>query len=612
MYLRPHRRKKAGEIYEYWSLVKSVRTARGPRQRTVAFIGKEPGLDRRARVGWEQIGAILDGRARQADFLEGPDPDPPEWATVDVSRVSVERLRDFGAPYLGLALWRRLKLDAFFDEALEPGREEIAWSTMACVLALARFCAPSSELQIADFWYAKTALDDLLGVAPEKVNDDRLYRALDAALPARERLFKHLQQRYGQWFGTEFDILLYDITSTYFEGRMASNPQAKRGYSRDSRPDCAQLCIGLVVTPDGLPLAYEVFDGNRADVTTVEEIVETMRAKYGHERRVWVMDRGMVSEENLEQLRRWNALYLVGTPKSMLKKFEREMLEDNWTRMENGVEVKLCAAPDGARETFVLCRSAGRIEKDRAIRRRQVERLETQLNKLKQSAQRATRPVREAGKLHQRSGRLLERYPRAARLFDVTIAERPDPADPSKTRVTVQIERHDERADWADLADGCYLLRTNMIETDPARLWEIYIGLTQVEFSFRVTKSDLAIRPIYHHRAQRVQAHILVCFLALAMWRALEHWMKACGLGTCPRKLIEELAEVHSMDIVLPTRAGRDLRLRVVSRPEKRLAMLLDRLDLPLPNRPKLIGNVVQKTALGRTQVQYSQSEHLC
>jgi transposase len=597
MHLKRHRKTVNGTLYEYWSLVKSVRTARGPRHRTVAFIGKEPGLDKRTRVGWEHIGAILDGRARQADFLEGPEPDPPAWATVDVSRVSVERLRQFGAPYLALALWRRLGLDEFFNDAIAPGREEIPWSLVGCLLTLARFCAPSSELQIAESWYAKTALDDLLGVAADKVNEDRLYRALDAVLPHRDALFAHLQRRYGQWFGTTFDILLYDITSTYFEGQMLGNAQAKRGYSRDSRPDCLQLCIGLVVTPEGLPLAYEVFDGNRGDVTTVEEIIETMREKYGHERRVWVMDRGMVSEENLEQLRAWNASYLVGTPKSMLREFERELLEENWTALPNGVEVKLCQAPDGSPETFVLCRAEGRMEKDRAIRRRQVERMQAALDKLQLSATRAKRPLRDRGLAERRLGRLLERYPRAARFFDVSISEQPDPAEAGKTRLSVQVARHDERGEWADLTDGCYLLRTNLRETDPARLWEIYIGLTQVEFSFRVTKSDLAIRPIYHHHEDRAQAHILVCFLALAMWRALEQWMKACGLGACPRKLIEELAEVRSMDVVLPTKTGRDLRLRVVSRPEPRLALLLDRLELPLPNRPKMIANVVQKNA---------------
>jgi transposase len=600
MHLKPHRKRVNGEIYEYWSLVKSVRTPRGPRHRTVAFIGKEPGLERKTRVGWEHIAAILDGRARQADFLEGPAPDPPQWANVDASRVSVERLRDFGAPYLGLALWRRLGLERFFDEAVEPGREEIAWPVMAAILTLARFCAPSSELQAAEFWYGKTALDDLLGVAVEKVNDDRLYRSLDALLPHKDALFAHLRKTYGELFGTTFDILLYDITSTYFEGQMKANPQARRGYSRDKRPDCLQVCIGLVVTPEGLPLAYEIFDGNRVDVTTVEEIIATMRQKYGHERRTWVMDRGMVSEENLEQLRGWKAKYLVGTPKATLRQFERELLGGNWTQMENGVEVKLAAAPDGSKETYVLCRSPGRIEKERAMRRRQVDKMEAELAKLKRACERISRPLRQLGAAERRVGRIMQRWPGAARLFDVAVDARPDPADPKKTRLRVEIARRDERAEWAELADGCYLLRTNLEETDPARLWEIYIGLTQVEFSFRVTKSDLSIRPIYHRLEERTQAHILVCFLALVLWRTLEQWMKASGLGTCPRKLLQEMAEVRSMDVILPTKAGRDLRLRAVGRPEKRLALLLDRLGLPLPNRPKRIPNVVPKTTLRR------------
>jgi len=262
MYLKRSRRRKKGEIYESWSLVESVRTSRGPRQRTVATLGKLPGLDEETRVGWEHIGDILDGKARTRDFLNAP-PDPPEWATVDLKGLRVERLRDFGDVFLGLALWRRLKLDAFFNEAMAPRREEIPWSVMACVLTLARFCAPSSELQIADFWYGKTALGDLIGVGSEKVNDDRLYRALDALLPHKDGLFRHFQKVYGELFGTTYDLLLYDITSTYFEGLGEANPQARRGYSRDSRPDCLQVCIALVVTPEGLPLAYEVFDGNR-------------------------------------------------------------------------------------------------------------------------------------------------------------------------------------------------------------------------------------------------------------------------------------------------------------------------------------------------------------
>ena len=588
MFLKPHRREKNGVVYEYWTLEESVRTPAGPRHRTVATLGKLPGLNEEARVGWEHIAELLDGRSHQFALLE-EEPEPPSWARVDTSRVRVERLRKFGEAYLGLALWRRLRLDAFFDAAMEEGREEIPWSTMACILTLARFCAPSSELQIAEFWYGKTALDDLLGVRPEKVNDDRLYRALDALLPHKDGLFRHFQEVYGELFGATFDILLYDITSTYFEGQAHGNAQAKRGYSRDSRPDCVQVCIALVVTPEGLPLAYEVFDGNRADVTTVEEIVETMREKYGHERRTWVMDRGMVSEENLDLLREAKAHYLVATPKSQLRAFEQRMLDQDFETVAPGVEVKLCAAPQGDVETFVLCRSEGRVEKDHAIRNKQLERLEAALQNLKERIDASARALRSRSAAERRIGRLLERYPRAARMFDVRITERGDPGHKSGKRLAMNIRKNDAYHEWAERADGCYLLRTNLRGWDAKTLWKTYIGLTQVEDAFRVSKHDLGLRPIFHHKTERTQAHILVCFLALVMWRTLQHWMHSAGLGDAPRKLLQEMAEVRSLDVVLPTDAGTDIRLRTVSRPDTHLAILLQRLGLPLPNKPKII-----------------------
>ena len=593
MYLKRNCRKKNGETYESWSLVESVRTQRGPRQRVVATLGKLPGLDAEVRVGWEHIGDILDGKARTADFLNAS-PDPPEWARVNLKGVRVEQLRSFGDVYLGLALWRRLQLDTFFNDAMEPGREEIPWARMACILALARFCAPSSELQIADFWYGKTALDDLLGVGSDKVNDDRLYRGLDALLPHKDSLFRHFQKVYGELFGTTFDILLYDITSTYFEGLCEGNPQARRGYSRDKRSDCLQVCIALVVTPEGLPLSYEVFDGNRTDVTTVEEIVETMRAKYGQERRVWVMDRGMVSEENIEMLREVGASWLVGTPKAMLKRFERQLLDEcHWSKIESGVEVKLCTAPDGSPETFVLCRSPLRAEKEKAMRLRQVEKLAKALEKMQESAKAPKRALRNRDKALMRVGRLMATYPSAARLFEIEISEYPDPEQKGKKRLAINVQRKAELEEWAALADGAYLLRTNLTGRNAEDLWRTYMGLAQIEDSFRIAKHDLGLRPIFHHTQERTQAHIFVCFLSLVLWRTLQQWMEASGLGTAPRKLLEEMREVHSLDVVLPTGAGQDVRLRIVSRPEPHLAILLQRLNFPLPNRPKRIQNVV-------------------
>lgn len=594
MYLRRHDKNVDGDEYGYWSLVESVRTVRGPRQRIVATIGKLPGLDKEERIGWEEIGRILTGQPKQQDGLFEKAEEPPSWATVDISRVSVERLRSFGDVYLALLLWHRLGFGEFCSEHMTEGRESIPWSVMACLISVARFCAPSSELQIAESWYGKTALDDLLGVPEDRVNDDRLYRALDTLLPHKDALCRHLQDRYGELFGETFDFLLYDITSTYFEGMALGNPQAKRGYSRDSRPDCPQVCIGLVTSREGLPLAFEVFDGNRADVTTTEEMVLIMESKYGKANRIWVMDRGMVSEENIEFMKERGAQYIVGTPKALLRKFERELLSKGWEEVHCGVEVKLCASPEGEDETFVLCRSEGRKDKETAILNRFIVRLETGLTRLKEQAEGGK--LRDRQKAERRIGRLLERNSRAASLFDVTVTEAGAGKD---RRLAVRVTKNEDRYQWALQSGGNYILRTNWKEADPKTIWKRYIQLTEVEDAFRTEKHDLGMRPIYHHKQDRTQAHILVCFLSLAMWRTLQQWMKASGLGTAPRKLIEEMREVRSLDVVLPAK-DKTIRLRVVSTPPKELKVLLQRLKIRLPNRPKVIENienVVHKTA---------------
>jgi transposase len=591
MFLRRNTKKKGGVDYDCWTLVESVRTARGPRQRIVATIGKLPGLDREERIGWDEIGRILSGRPRPEAGLFSPPEDPPSWATVNISGVSVERLRHFGDVYVGLLLWNRLGFAEFCKEQMPTGREEIPWSIMAAVLVLARFCAPSSELQIAESWYEKTALDDLLGVAGDKISDDRLYRALDALLPHKDELCRHLQKRYGELFGCSFDFMFYDITSTYFEGSAKGNPQAKRGYSRDGRPDCPQVCIGLVTTREGLPVAFEVFDGNRPDVTTTQEMVEMMEAKYGKANRVWVMDRGMVSEDNLEYLRSTGARYLVGTPKSLLKKFGHQLLEQNWEKVQPGVDVKLCRSPEGTDETFVLCRSAGRKEKENAILNRFVNSLEIRLRKIDGQAQAGK--VRDRQKVERRIGRLLERNSRAASLFNVEVTET---GIGKQARLSIKITKNEECYQWAMETGGSYILRTNWGETNPKTLWNTYIQLTEVEDSFRTDKYDLGMRPIFHHKQDRTQTHILVCFLALTLWRTLQQWMKASGLGTAPRKLLEELREMRSLDVLLPTR-DKTIRLRMVATPSGELKVLLQRMKILIPNRPKMIENVVEKMA---------------
>jgi transposase len=590
MYLRRYGKKVDGEEYGYWSLVESVRTARGPRQRIVATIGKLPDFDKEEKLGWEDIARLLNSKPRQDGLFEKTE-EAPEWATVDINRVSVERLRSFGDIYLALLLWHRLGFSEFCKEQMPEGREAIPWSVMVCILSVARFCTPSSELQIAESWYQKTVLDDLLGVPADRVNDDRLYRALDALLPHKDALCRHLQDRYGELFGETFDFLFYDITSTYFEGTALGNPQAKRGYSRDRRPDCPQVCIGLVTSKEGLPLAFEVFDGNRPDVTTPEQMVEVMESKYGKATRIWVMDRGMVSEENIAFMQERGAKYIVGTPKTMLRKFEQELLAKDWEEVQPGVEVKICASPEAKDETFVLCRSEGRKDKEAAILNRFIARLEAGLNKLReQAAQGRLTDMQRAGR---RIGRLLERNSRAASLFDVTVTEIEAGKD---RRLSVKITKNEDRYQWTLQSGGNYLLRTNWKEADPKTVWKRYIQLTEVEDAFRTEKHDLGMRPIYHHKKDRSQAHILVCFLSLAMWRTLQQWMMASGIGTAPRKLIEELREVRSLDVLLPAK-DKTIRLRVVSTPSKELKVLLQRMKILLPNRPKILENVVKKIA---------------
>ena len=595
MFLRRYERRRNRKRHTYWALVESYRTARGSRQRVVAYLGEFKASE---KSGWAQLGRRLSKKERpQISLFDPPhyeEPEDDEPVFVRLNGVTMERLRDFGDVWLALGLWRLLGLDVLLSELMSPGREDVPWVTVAAILTIARFCEPSSELYIEEKWYRRTALDDLLGVRPEQVHTDRLYAGLDRLLPHKDAIEKHLKDRLGNLFDLDYDLLLYDITSTYFEGECLGNPLAKHGYSRDSRPDCPQVCIGLVVSSEGIPLGYEVFPGNTNDSTTLQEVITSMEKKYGRAHRVWVMDRGMVSEKNLRFLRQRGGSYIVGTPKAMLRHFEKYLTEKEWPEVQEGIEVQLVPGPDGE-ESFVLTRSRDRREKERAMHERFVQRLEAGLEKLKNAAESGR--LKDPAVANRRLGRLLQQYWRAGGAFDVDIDELKPPQ--GKARLKVSWRRNERWAEWAALSEGCYLLRTNLTDVDPATLWKRYIQLTEAEWAFRITKDELKIRPIWHHLDRRVEAHILVCFLAYVLWKTLAQWMRGAGLGTAPRTLLEEFARIKSGDVLLPTltKLGHPkatIRLRCVMAPDKPQQVLLHRLGLNLPRRLRRIDEVAR------------------
>ena len=577
MYLRRSVVHKLGKTHIYWRLVESVRNGRHVRQRTVATLGKldAAGRARASGIARHFLGPKLE---QQALFEEAPA--LPSFARVRTDQVRVEKGRSFGDVWLAWTLWRALGLDDFCREHLSGEHERVDWADVAAILVLARFCEPASELHIAEDWYGRTALDDILGIPWARIHSQRLYRGLDHLLPHKEELEKHLKGRLGSLFDLKYDLMLYDVTSTYFEGEALANPKAQRGHSRDHRRDCKQVCIGLVVTREGYPVGYEVFAGNRTDVTTVQEIVETMERRYGQAERVWVMDRGMISVENLEWLKAAARRFLLGTPKSELRKWERELAEEErWEKIRPGLEVKLCRSPDGD-ETFILCRSDDREQKEEAIFERFRQRIRVGVASLTRRVERSRQPL-ETGSIERQIGRLLERNQRAGNAFEITVKRAPD--HPSGIRIAMQ--ERESCAEWAKLSHGAYILRTNVTDWSAEELWRTYTQLTDAEAAFRVAKSDLRIRPIWHQREDRVEGHILVCFLAYAMWKTLEGWQSKAGLGSSPRTVIEELKRVQSVDVVLPIDEGPELRLRCVVRPDPEVAMLLDRLGLRLPER---------------------------
>jgi transposase len=587
MFLRQHQRSKDGKDHTYWSLVETVRTPDGPRQRRLCYLGE---LNGSAQVQWLKTIEVFneEGESTQLKLFPSdiePPANDPQVARVLVNKVRLERTRQFGACFLGWELWKRLHLDRFFEQAVDQHAADMPWSQVAAVLAINRLCAPGSELAIEQRWYPSTALGDLLGIGEGKINDSRLYRCLDRILPHKTRLEQHLKQRYGELFGAEFDVLLYDLTSTYVEGAAEKNPMMRRGYSRDHRPDCEQVVIALIVNNEGFPFSYETFDGNRADVSTMETILRMVERKYGKARRIWIFDRGIVSEENLAAIRKRGGQYLVGTPRSQMKRFEEELLKDDWKQVRPEVEVKQIAIPKGE-ETFILCRTEGRKEKEKAIRSRFSTRMEEALNRLAKTI--ATGRLKDRNKMERRLGRIQANHSSVNDLYEVDLRDTPD-----GVRLIWQMK--EDRKDWRELREGAYMLRTNVPAGSSEEFWSRYMQLTEAEASFRALKSELSIRPLFHQLEQRVKAHVMVAFLGYALWVTLKHLLREKPITLCsagpakplihfsPARALAVLSTLHSADIVLPTTDGHEIRLRRITEPTSEQQRLLDQLGIHLP-----------------------------
>jgi len=589
MFLRAHQRSKDGKEHTYWSLVETVRTPDAPRQRRLCYLGE---LNSSAQARWLKTIEVFNeqGECTQLKLfpcgIEAP-VDDPQVARVLVSKVRLERTRQFGACHLGLELWKRLVLDRFCEQVVDDEPADVPWSRVAALLAINRLCAPGSELAIEQRWYPSTALDDLLAIEEGKINDTRLYRCLDRILPHKTKLERHLKQRYGELFGAEFDVLLYDLTSSYVEGAAEKSPMMRRGYSRDHRPDCEQLVIALIVNSEGFPFSYETFDGNRADVSTMETILRMVERKYGKARRIWIFDRGIVSEENLEAIRKRGGQYLVGTPRSQMKQFETELLKQDWERVRPDVEVKQMPIPRGE-ETYILCRTAGRKEKEKAIRNRFSARMEDALKRLAKTIE--TGRLKDRNKMERRLGKIQAWHPQVNDLYEVALRDTAE-----GVRLFWQMKQ--DRKTWRDAREGAYLLRTNLQAETAEELWSKYMQLTEAEASFRALKSELSIRPLFHQLEPRVKAHVMVAFLGYALWVTLKHLLqrrpvivpKSSANGVynaqplSPMKALALLSSLHSADIVLPTTDGHEIRLRRVTEPTAEQKALLDLLGITLP-----------------------------
>ena len=578
MFLRSHRRIKDGKEHRYYSIAESRRLQSGRViQRRVLYLGE---INDSQQAAWRKTLQVFDEQQQSYTTLSlFPDDrslsaDAVDSLQVKLSGMQLRRARPYGNCWLGCELWRQLELDRFWEQKLERGREEVSWAQVLALLVVNRLIDPGSEFRLHRHWFDQSAMDVLLGADFAVAEKDRLYRCLDRILPHKAALFVHLQQRWRNLFEVSFDVLLYDLTSTYVEGEAEQNPKAKRGYSRDGRPDCKQVIVALVITPEGFPLAYEVMEGNTSDKTTLRGFLSKIENLYGQARRVWLMDRGIPTEAVLQEMRaaERQMFYLVGTPKARVNQYEKQWLDLPWHKVRDSVEVKLFSQ-DG--EMFVLAKSEGRQQKEIAIRRKKLARLLLKLRRMRKSLPKRDQLLLRMGAAKKEAGR-------AFGFVKIRVPAKEEEV----TRKTFTFHTDKAKLQQAQLRDGHYLLRTNMVAEDPTVLWDRYMQLTQIEAAFKCLKSELGIRPIYHQLEHRVEAHILVAFLAYCLSVTLKHRLQAHAPGLTPRAVLEKLATIQMLDVSFPTTDGRCLTMPRYTEPEADVAMLLHHLKLTLPNQP--------------------------
>jgi transposase len=576
MFLRSFVRKKHGKEHRYFSIVENKRLSDGQSvQRHVLYLGE---INSSQELAWRKsIEVLEEGKDKPSSLSLFPD-DGGSAQLSDASAVRVRlselrlcRPRQWGACWLVLKLWRELELDRFWAERLKQSRKGTRWDEVLLVLVAYRLIAPGSEWRLHRQWFGQSALEDLLSADPALADPHKLYECHDLLLEHKQALFDHLTGRWRDLFNLSYEVLLYDLTSTYFESDPPHDDYDKRcfGYSRDKRSDCVQVVIALVVTPQGFPLAYEVMAGNTKDSSTLKEFLDKIETQYGKAQRIWLMDRGIPTEKVLEQMRQSDppVKYLVGTPKGRLTSLEKGLLDKPWQQARPGVEVKLLTQPD---ELYVLAQSADRVHKERSMRRRQLKWLWSRLKKL------STMKLKRE-ELLMKLGAAQHKSPSAYRLVQVEV-------DKEKAAFTYRLDR--EKLRRQRRREGRYLLRTNLTETDPAKLWSLYMQLVNVEEAFKNLKGDLAIRPIFHQNEKRIEAHILISFLAYCLHITLTHRLRALAPGLTARSALEKFATMQMIDVHVPTTDGRELVMTRTTQPEPELQLLLDKLKLQLPAQP--------------------------